>query len=86
MIIISDLYLLSQLKLKSNDTNVFVQPFKAGHLLKHMKFPRVTNVQHLTKTRCLWDVGGGKKCNKQFSRFFLIDYGELIHTCSKAFV
>ena len=40
-------------------------------------------LQHPTKTHCVW--GGGKKCNKQFIRLFLIDYGEVIHACSKVF-
>ena len=40
-------------------------------------------LQHPTKKHCLW--GGGKICNKQFIHLFLIDYGEIIHACSKAF-
>ena len=55
-----------------------------------MKFPCVTNMQHPTKTHSVWGgggmAGGGKKCNKQFICVFLIDYGEIIHSCSKAFV
>ena len=34
------------------------------------------------KSHCVW--GGGKKCNKQFTHLFLINYREIILTCSKA--
>ena len=80
MIIIQDLYLLSQLELKSDGTNFLFSSSRPGICQLYMKFPHVTNLQHPTKTHCVW--GEGKKCSKQF----LIDCGEIIHACSKAFV
>ena len=66
----------------------FVQQFKVGHLSIAYKIPtrHKRKLQHPTKTHCVWGGGGCKKCNKQFIRLFLFDYGEIIHACSKAFV
>ena len=69
MITFWDLYSLSQLELKYNVTMfiiiiiiiiiIIAQQFKAGRDA-HMKFPRVTNIQHPTKTHCVW-VGIGEE-------------------------
>ena len=66
----------------------FVQQFKARHLSIAYEIPtrHKRNLQNPTKAHCVWGGGWGKKCNKQFIRLFLIDYGEIIHACSKAFV
>ena len=72
----------------------FVQQFKARHLSIAYEIPMChkRKLQHPTKTHCV-EVGvgvlcggGGKKCNRKFICLFLIDYGEIIHACSKAFV
>ena len=48
MIIIWDLYLLSQLEVKSDGTNSFVQQFKVGHLSLAYEIPK----RH---KHCVWE-------------------------------
>ena len=77
---VRNLYLLSQLELKSD----FDQQFKTGHLSLAYEIP--TCHKSTTSNSNTFCGGWGKKCNKQFIRLFLINYREIIHACPKAFI
>ena len=47
-----------------------------------MKFSRVINVQHPTKTQCIWGGRLGKKCNK---KSILLFFGRLRRNISHVF-